>query len=219
MLFIDTALYRGWPVCFSDYEGPDAMFAVGRMAGHAVLDGIRAVLSDGQTNGLQPKAKVQMWGYSGGALATGWAAQMHSTYAPEINIIGSAFGGTPVNLKYSITSVKGMAFASFATMAAHGLMNQYEHMANYVNLILRPSKRKEFYRLKNVCITPVIRQFGIEGLDYFLSVDDVSTEPVVKEILEINTLGGAPPKFPLFMYHSMTDHVVSKERGENSNPN
>jgi hypothetical protein len=210
MLFIDTALYRGWPVCFSDYEGPDAMFAVGRMAGHAVLDGIRAVLSDGHTNGLQPRARIQMWGYSGGALATGWAAQMQSTYAPELNIIGSAFGGTPVDLKYSIASLKGQPFASFATMATHGFMNQYKPVITYIESILRPAKRDEFYRLKNVCITPVVRSFGIEGLDYFLKVDDISKEPIIKQILANNTLGGAPPKFPLFMYHSMKDRVVSK---------
>jgi hypothetical protein len=36
------ALQQGWAVVVTDYEGPQSAFAAGRMAGHAVLDGIRA---------------------------------------------------------------------------------------------------------------------------------------------------------------------------------
>lgn len=45
-------------------------------------------------------AKVALWGYSGGALASAWAAQQQHSYAPELydKIVGSAFGGTPVDL-------------------------------------------------------------------------------------------------------------------------
>jgi hypothetical protein len=37
--FMDALLQRGWYVAAPDYEGLDSMFGVGRMAGHAVLDG------------------------------------------------------------------------------------------------------------------------------------------------------------------------------------
>src|SRR4051812_25958203 len=36
------ALTRGWAVVVSDYEGPQNAFTAARMAGHGVLDGIRA---------------------------------------------------------------------------------------------------------------------------------------------------------------------------------
>lgn len=49
-----------------DYEGPGSYFTVGAMAGHGVLDSIRAVLSTTNTTKLQADAKVQIWGYSGG---------------------------------------------------------------------------------------------------------------------------------------------------------
>jgi hypothetical protein len=39
-----------------------------------------------------------MWGYSGGAAAVGWAAALKANYAPELNIVGVAQGGTPANL-------------------------------------------------------------------------------------------------------------------------
>jgi hypothetical protein len=37
-------------------------------------------------------------GYSGGAIATGWAAALQNNYAPELNIKGWSSGGTPANI-------------------------------------------------------------------------------------------------------------------------
>jgi hypothetical protein len=38
-----------------------------------------------------------MVGYSGGAIATGWAAQLQPTYAPELAFVGAVAGGTPAD--------------------------------------------------------------------------------------------------------------------------
>ncbi len=72
---IPDALARGWFVSVPDYEGPQASFTAGVMAGHATLDSVRAVLAVAGSFGLRlPDAKVALWGYSGGALASEWAA-------------------------------------------------------------------------------------------------------------------------------------------------
>ena len=41
-----------------------------------------------------------MWGYSGGTVATGWAAALQPTYAKELksNLIGAAMGGFVTNI-------------------------------------------------------------------------------------------------------------------------
>ena len=39
-----------------------------------------------------PTAPIGLWGYSGGGLATAWAAEMCGDYAPELNIVGAVLG-------------------------------------------------------------------------------------------------------------------------------
>jgi hypothetical protein len=88
--FIDVewALGRGWFVNVPDFEGPLAAFIAGPQEGHAILDSIRAVKS--LSFGLAPEARVALWGYSGGSLASEFAAEMQVQYAPELQISGIA---------------------------------------------------------------------------------------------------------------------------------
>ena len=59
--------------------------------GYHVLDGLRAALSSKRL-GLSPEAPIGLWGYSGGGLATAWAAEMSGAYAPELNVVGAVSG-------------------------------------------------------------------------------------------------------------------------------
>ncbi|OAX84550.1 hypothetical protein ACJ72_01069 [Emergomyces africanus] len=84
-----AALERGWVVTTTDFEGSNAAF----------LPNIR-------------DANVAMWGYSGGSLASGFAAELQPSYAPELWIVGAALGGTVPNIKTALnadicTYVKG----------------------------------------------------------------------------------------------------------------
>src|SRR5207237_1235757 len=79
------ALQRGWAVVVSDYEGPQSAFGAARMAGHGVLDGIRAAEALSGTGLTGAQTPVGLWGYSGGGLATSWAAELAAGYAPDLN--------------------------------------------------------------------------------------------------------------------------------------
>lgn len=99
-IFIEPLLDRGWIVSVPDYESQNDAFGAGIQSGHAVLDSMRAVLAFSELGLDQSKVKIQAWGYSGGALATGWTAQLQNSYAPELNdkIIGYACGGMPCDI-------------------------------------------------------------------------------------------------------------------------
>ncbi|MGH8505304.1 MAG: lipase family protein, partial [Stenotrophobium sp.] len=94
--YLQALITQGWPIVFPDYEGPYSEYGAGVQAGQATLDGIRAVLSFAPL-GLSAQTPVAMWGYSGGALASSWAATLQHSYAPELNIVAVATGGTPTN--------------------------------------------------------------------------------------------------------------------------
>jgi hypothetical protein len=98
-------------VLVTDYQGPDDAYGAGRMAGHAVLDGIRAAERLGSTGLAGSATPVGMWGYSGGGLATGWAAELQPSYAPELQVRGVASGGTPADLKAAAATIDGGPFS------------------------------------------------------------------------------------------------------------
>jgi hypothetical protein len=71
---VSLALGRGWYVNVPDYEGPTASYTAGVQEGHATLDSVRAVLSSGF--GVAADARYALWGYSGGSIASEWAAEV-----------------------------------------------------------------------------------------------------------------------------------------------
>lgn len=210
LLFMDTLLERGWYVNTADYEGSKASFTVGAMAGHAVLDAIRAVLASGNLTKVKSDAQVQLWGYSGGALASGWAAQLQPGYASELKIIGAALGGTPVDLNATLTAVGGGPFAGLAPSGINGLANQYPELAAYVDSILLPKKKKEFYKAKDLCLAQAALHYAFQNMDSYVTRPDYTNAPIAKKILEESVMGRADtPTIPLFMYHAEHDEVVS----------
>ena len=107
---INSALEKGWFVVAPDFEGSRSSFISGPTEGQATLDSVRAALNFEQ--GPDPKGySAVIHGYSGGAHATAWAAQLWKTYAPELKLIGAAWGGLPVDPKGLLLSLNKGLFA------------------------------------------------------------------------------------------------------------
>ena len=122
--FVVTEAYirKGYIVSSPDYEGPDAAFGAGHLAGMSMLDSMRAVANFGSTLGLSTATPAIVGvGYSGGALAIGWTASLQPTYAPELNIKGWAHGGTPVNLTSTLLEFDDTSSSGFFAVALAGL--------------------------------------------------------------------------------------------------
>lgn len=97
-------LAAGFTVVVSDYEGTNLAYGAGRQSGNATLDGIRAAL---HTLGAPTGTPVGITGFSGGSIATEFAAELAPAYAPELNIIGTAAGGMPADMAATIDYVDG----------------------------------------------------------------------------------------------------------------
>jgi hypothetical protein len=105
---IVPALTAGQAVAVPDTEGENADFAAGPEYGMNTLDGLRAALNSPAT-GLGGTRKIGLIGYSGGAIATEWAAELAPSYAPDVNarLIGATFGGTLVDPAHNLRYVEG----------------------------------------------------------------------------------------------------------------
>ena len=114
-LFEVPMLAAGDTVVTSDYEGEDNAFAAGRQEGQMTLDGI---LATENLLSLGTSTQVALMGYSGGAIASDWAAELAPTYAPTLDIVGDAMGGIAVDLNHNLTYVNGSQEWSGAIPAA-----------------------------------------------------------------------------------------------------
>jgi hypothetical protein len=118
----------GYTVIVCDTEGQRADFAAGPEYGMNTLDSIRAAFQS-STVGLPSDAKVAMLGYSGGAIATEWAAELAPTYAPDVDarLIGAAMGGVLVDPAHNLHYVEGsLIWAGVMPMALVGIARAFE---------------------------------------------------------------------------------------------
>jgi hypothetical protein len=121
-------LLAGETVVVPDTEGEKADFASGPVYGINTLDSLRAALNSPAT-GLAGASKIGLIGYSGGAIATQWAAELAPSYAPEINelIVGAAIGGVLVDPAHNLHYVEGSStWAGVIPQALIGISRAFE---------------------------------------------------------------------------------------------
>jgi hypothetical protein len=155
---IAPELLSGDAVVVADNEGEQADFAAGPEYGMLTLDSLRAALSSPAT-GLVGATKVAMIGYSGGAIATEWAAELAPTYAPQLNklIVGASFGGVLVDPDHNLHYINGSAlWAGVMPMALIGISRAFgvdltPYMSAYGQQV--------FSQMQNDSITQVLGEY------------------------------------------------------------
>jgi hypothetical protein len=203
ILLIDAGLARGWAVTVPDYEGPASAYVAGRQAGRAVLDGIRATRAFTGSHGT-----VGLWGYSGGALASGWAAELQPGYAPELDIAGIAEGGLPVNPEHVLTNINGGPFAGLAMSGIAGLSQGYPRLADFLGTHLTAAGKAAFAKAATQCNAQNAAEFAFTDVYRYFTVANPLSLPVPQQVLVDDTLGQHVPVAPLFVYQSVNDELI-----------
>src|SRR5271155_4349932 len=189
----------GYTVIVPDTEGQRADFAAGPEYGMNTLDSIRAAFNSSTVpNG----AKVAMLGYSGGAIATEWAAELAPTYAPDANehLIGAAIGGVLVDPAHNLHYVEGTGFwAGVMAMALVGIARAFEiDLTPY----LSPHGAKVFQEMKSASIVVVLGQYpGLKWEDLISPgyPTPESLPPYVRCANKLIMGTGGTPTIPLFI--------------------
>ncbi|RCK57259.1 Lipase 6 [Candida viswanathii] len=202
---------------------------VGGQAGHAVLDSLRGVLHSGEITGVSPDAKAVLWGYSGGSIASSWAAAMQPDYAPELsdNIIGAAMGGTVTNLTAALEATDKTILSGIIPLALNGFANEYPWVREELDLEVDPKKKASFQRGVQKCLLPAATHFRgkkILGANndkkaFFPNGWSMLRGSVFSPLLLRNSLVDYDyseeavdevhvPKVPVFMYHGRLDRIV-----------
>ncbi|GAB3475768.1 lipase family protein [Amycolatopsis cihanbeyliensis] len=211
ILLVDAAVKQGWAVTVPDYEGPDSAYVAGKQAGQAVLDGIRAAQNFPALGLDGRETDVGLWGYSGGALASGWASELHPGYAPELDVKGVAEGGLPVNVEHVLDNVNGSAVSGLAMSGIAGLSEAYPELAGYLDANLTPEGREAFAEVKTLCNPQAVARFPFKDIYSYFSNEDPLNHPVARDVLAANTMGKHTPTAPLLVYHSVNDQLIPHE--------
>lgn len=219
--YIQWALEQGYYVIAPDHLGSNSAFIAGFQEGYAVLDGIRATI---KFNKLSQSSKVAIAGYSGGAHATAWAANLAGKYAPELNIVGAVHGGTPVDTRGIYNYLLGGLFSGFAGAGLSGLTRAYDELNTYVQSIVTEQGRKDLQKVAspNTCLLQIVTGFAFKNFSAETTVkSDPLNQPIPKKYLaresllsNVSSVGVNVPKFPTFQFHASLDEVVPRDQHE-----
>ncbi|MDG3009885.1 triacylglycerol lipase [Rhodococcus sp. D2-41] len=199
--FIVGMLAQGYTVIVADTEGRNADFAAGPEYGMATLDSVRAATRSPAV-GLNSRTRVGLFGYSGGAIATAWAAALAAGYAPDVDreLVGAAEGGLLVNPVHNLSYVNGSRmWSGVAAMAITGVARSYgidfaPYLSDYGKQILS--------KMQTASITEVMGHYP--GLTWQQMAkpqyaDPADVPPLMEAVRKID-LGLAPtPTVPMFI--------------------
>jgi hypothetical protein len=208
ILLINAALAKGWAVTVPDYEGPASAYVAGRQAGQAVLDAIRATENLPSAGLAGVATNVGMWGYSGGALASDWAAELQPGYAPELKVAGVAEGGLPVNPGHVLANINGGPSAGIAMSGIAGLRQAYPQLDQFLDANLTPAGNAAFAQASTQCNPQNAAEFAFHDVFDYFTVPDPLDQPVPQQVLADDTLGQRTPAVPLYVYQSVNDELV-----------
>ncbi len=200
---VAAALARGWAVSVPDFGGVDNNVFTTRQLGYAVLDGIRAT-EHFESAGLSGSdTRALLWGYSGGAIASAWAAQEHSRYAPELNITGAALGAPVGDVRATFEALGG----AFVPIVLAGMMQDSAEVATALNRYLTPYGQQRIAASIGNCPPQNMASSADFDMSRFFNapLDEVLSDPVIGAAIDERTVGGVAPDAPLYVYNAMND--------------
>jgi hypothetical protein len=185
----------GYVVTVPDFENVSLHFMSGTESGMSTLDSVRATLA---VLKLDRSTRVGMLGYSGGSIAADWASELAPRYAPQLNLVGVAEGGMPVDFPHILTYVDGTTkWSSISPAILLGLARSYEvDLTPY----LTPYGRKVVAVDSRACIGEFAGNLTLQQILKPQYVD-IARVPVFRKMFAATVMGSAPghPVGPLLM--------------------
>ena len=224
----DTELleYNGVPASLSktgaallvpDFEGPFSLYAVGPQEGYVTLDAEIAALSFAPL-GLSAKTPIGQNGYSGGAHAVSWAAALQPTYAPSLNLVGTASGGTPADILGILENIDA---TNALSVTANSLFFDIIYMSGVGINRGFPNFLTPIYNAKGVAAATAMENGcggnnsdGSSGPTGHLVNYVTTSTPYTDPHVTVNTAAdsepqpGTFPKSNFFLYNSVTDELI-----------
>ncbi|WP_405181412.1 lipase family protein [Nocardia sp. NBC_01377] len=210
---IQLALLRGYAVLVPDHEGPRMAYAEPVVAGHAILDSIRAV------RGLLPDdfgdSGFGLIGYSGGAIATHGAVKVMPDYAPELVdvVVGAVVGGVPADYEILSRSMNANLASGVFMGAVLGIARERTEILGRMNNLAQWIATSP---VKDLCADV----FGAAGLlllpiDVAANFPDPLNSEFAAQIYRETRMEGIKSPVPLYIYNGEQEWWIPAEGARN----
>uniref|UniRef100_UPI0035A22D08 lipase family protein n=1 Tax=Nocardia mexicana TaxID=279262 RepID=UPI0035A22D08 len=201
------AVQQGWGVVIPDHQGPNQAYAAGPLAGRITLDGVRAARNFDPMR-ITQDARIGLYGYSGGAIATGHAAELKQSYAPELDIVGAAEGGVPADLGVTLNVANGQATAGLILGAVQGISREYPDFAKFLDENMDLLGKAVTTVQSGLCVQ-YLSSFPFLNLKGMLrTAGDPMQHPAVVDVLDKTRMGKSVPDMPMYIWQGNPDEVI-----------
>ncbi|MGV9678463.1 lipase family protein [Nocardia sp. NPDC003482] len=207
---IAEALARGWAVSIPDHGGMGGHFGVAREPGYRTLDAVRAALGFAPL-ALDSTTPIGLWGYSGGGLATAWAAETAADHAPELRIVGAVAGSPVGDPGAAFVRLDGSWLAGFSTVCVAALRRAYPGLNRLLHRHARPEFQLRLAEASARTTLSLIPRFAGERLDAHLDTPfpDLLREPEMRHVLDDIRPGRHAPAMPLLVIQGVHDELIA----------
>lgn len=203
--FLPLLLARNYAVLLPDHEGPRMAYSAGLMAAHAVLDSVRGMARIAPELAESPTV---MDGYSGGAIATVWAAQEQPHYAPELRFAGAVAGGTPTDYTLLHRSMNGGLGSGLFAAATIGQAREFPEMVGlFGDFAFHLATLVKDYP------QPPLAAAGLAhiDLDVLAVIPEPFDSPTAQAVVGANKPGATAPQMPVLLYHGSRSKLLGDQ--------
>lgn len=208
-LLINAALAEGWAVSVPDHEGPEGKWGAPYEPGYCILDGVRAALSS-ERLGLSASAPIALWGYSGGGLATAWAAETCADYAPELDIVGAVLGSPVGDLGHTFRRLNRSFFAGLPALVVAALSRLYPDLDRVIKEHTNDEGRALLCELETLTTTGAVLRMARKDMGDYLDrpLDEILALPEVQYVFDNIKLGSKVPTPPVLIVQAVHDYII-----------
>lgn len=211
-LLVAACLAEGWAVSVPDHEGRLGMWGAPYEPGYHVLDGLRAALGSKRL-GLSADAPIGLWGYSGGGLASAWAAEMSGSYAPELNIVGAVLGSPVGDLGHTFRRLNGTMMSGLPALVVAALSHIYPDLDRIIQKHATEDGKLLLKRLHTMTTAEAVVRMVKKDMADMVNVplEQILDSPEVQHVFADIKLGAAVPTPPVLIVQAVHDQLISVE--------
>ena len=214
---VGRAVARGYAVGITDYQGlgtPGTHTYVAREEqGRATLDMARAA-ANLEGDSLDASNPVGLMGYSQGGGAAAAAAELAGSYAPDLNLKGSAIGAPTADLVAVGENIDGTLYNAFALFAVLGLATA-EHIDP--EPFLNEDGRALASEVEDACVFDLF-DYAHQDTSQFTASGQKLSELLEEEpfasAADEQRIGRLKPNAPVVINHSTGDDVIPYRSGK-----
>lgn len=223
-LVIYRLLARGTAVVVTDYVGLGATDRLHTYVdrvdeAHAVLDAVRAARSvDGGS--VTAGSPVGLYGYSQGGGATAAAAELQSSYAPDVTLSGTYSGAPPADLAPVTGAIDGSELAGALGWSLNGFLQSDPALRPIAEAHLNAAGKAALADLSTMCVGDALLHYGYTRSTEWTKDGRslgavIAATPELKAYLDGQRIGRLKPSGPVRVATGVSDDLVPHGQSRN----